>query len=219
MEGQLQSLALLKSGGRRIQATVVPQSIAPKTDQFLLMASSRIRGNYEKMRTGRSAHSIRVGVALDVLGEFLGPLPDLQRCVRIGWRLLAAGLVGALIGYQRERTGKAAGLRTHILVAMGTALFVIAGVDAEMGSDAISRIIQGLATGIGFLGAGAIMKREQSHEIHGLTTAAGIWMTAALGTTIGLGQIIPGFAGAILAWGVLALLHKLPVERDVPKNQ
>lgn len=156
---------------------------------------------------------------MDVLGEFLGPLPDLQHCVRIGWWLLAAGFAGALIGYQRERVGKAAGLRTHILVAMGTAMFVLGPVEAAMGADALSRAIQGLATGIGFLGAGSIVKRKQAPEIHGLTTAAGIWMTAAISVVIGTGQIVQGFAGAILAWGVLALVRKKPVDRDRPKNR
>lgn len=156
---------------------------------------------------------------MDVLGEILGPVPDLQHCVRIGWRLLAAGMVGALIGFQRERTGKAAGLRTHILVAMGTAMFVLGPVEAGMGADAVSRVIQGLTAGIGFLGAGAIMKRQHATEIHGLTTAAGIWMTAAMSVVIALGQILQGIIGAVLAWAVLALFRKLPVERDKRQNQ
>ena len=156
---------------------------------------------------------------MDLLVEFVGPVPDLQHCVRIGWRLLAAGMVGALIGYQRERTGKAAGLRTHILVAMGTAMFVLGPVEAGMEADAVSRVIQGLATGIGFLGAGAIVKRQHAKEIHGLTTAAGIWMTAAMSVVIALGQILQGFVGAILAWAVLALFRKIAVEKDNSKNQ
>ena len=89
----------------------------------------------------------QIGGRVDIATELLGPLPNLQHCVRIGWRLVAAVFVGALIGYERERTGKAAGFRTHILVAIGTALFVICIVEAEMGNDALSRVIQGLAHG------------------------------------------------------------------------
>lgn len=136
-------------------------------------------------------------------------MPDLRQLVRITVRLLAALAVGALIGYQRERMGKAAGLRTHMLVAMGTALFVISGIEFGMGEDAMSRVIQGLVTGIGFLGAGAIMKLEERQEIRGLTTAAGVWMTAAASVAIGLGQIGIGLIAGFLAWVVLAIFHRL----------
>jgi putative Mg2+ transporter-C (MgtC) family protein len=123
--------------------------------------------------------------------------------------LLAALIVGAVIGFQRERAGKAAGLRTHLLVAMGTSLFVICAIEYGMKEDALSRVIQGLVTGIGFLGTAAIMKRETTEEIHGITTAAGIWMTAAVSIAIGMGQIIVGLIATLLAWIVLALLYRL----------
>ena len=145
-----------------------------------------------------------------MLEALTGPLPSLEHCVRIGWRLVAAGLAGALIGYQRERMGKAAGLRTHILIAMGTAMFVVGASEAEMTSADISRVMQGIAAGVGFLGAGAIVKRETAAQVHGLTTAAGIWVTAAVSAVIGMGQIVQGFVGALLCWSVLALLRKLP---------
>ena len=128
---------------------------------------------------------------------------------RVGSRLVVALFVGALIGYQRERVGKAAGLRTHILVAMGTTLFVIACLEFGMGDDAVSRVIQGLATGIGFLGAGAILKIEENQEIRGLTTASGIWMTAAASVAIGLGLLTIGILAGVVAWIVLAAFHKL----------
>lgn len=129
----------------------------------------------------------------------------------LGWvmlRLVAALALGALIGYQRERAGKAAGLRTHMLVAMGSALFVIAALASGMGEDAMSRVIQGLITGIGFLGAGAILKIHEDKQIRGLTTAAGIWMTAAASVTIGLGQIIIGLVAGVVAWIVLAVIDR-----------
>jgi putative Mg2+ transporter-C (MgtC) family protein len=144
-----------------------------------------------------------------VLDELTASLPDAQETVRAVVRLLAALLAGGIIGLQREVSGKAAGLRTHILVCVGTTLFVLAAIDAGMQQDAMSRVIQGLATGIGFLGAGAILKIEASSQIKGLTTAAGIWMTAALGVVIGVGQLGTAAIGTGLAWFVLAVLIKL----------
>jgi putative Mg2+ transporter-C (MgtC) family protein len=144
----------------------------------------------------------------DVTTELTQSLPSIRELLRVGMRLTAALAIGALIGYQRERVGKAAGLRTHMLVAMGTALFVIGAVEFGMGEDALSRIIQGLATGIGFLGAGAIMKIEENQEIRGLTTASGIWMTAAASVVIGLGLIGVGVLAGVVAWAVLAIFHK-----------
>jgi putative Mg2+ transporter-C (MgtC) family protein len=157
---------------------------------------------------------------VDVISqEILGTLPDTRHLVRVGWRLLIALLAGGLIGYQRQLAGKAAGLRTHLLVAMGTSLFVICATEYGMQEDALSRVIQGIVTGIGFLGTGAILKRTESHEIHGVTTAAGIWMTAAVSIAIGLGQIVVGICGAVLAWIVLAVLHKFePDARPDPKS-
>jgi putative Mg2+ transporter-C (MgtC) family protein len=96
-----------------------------------------------------------------------------------------------------------------MLVCMGTTLFVLAGAESAMQQDAMSRVIQGLATGIGFIGAGAIIKMESTREIRGLTTAAGIWMTAALGVAIGLGQLGTAAVGLLLAWIVLAVVIKL----------
>lgn len=146
-----------------------------------------------------------------MLQELSATLPSLHELVRVIVRLLAALAVGALIGYDRERVGKAAGLRTHMLVSMGTALFVITALEFGMGEDAVSRVIQGLVTGIGFVGAGVIMKIQEEREIRGLTTAAGVWMTAASSVAIGLGQIGVGVIAALLAWVVLAALKKLEV--------
>ena len=156
----------------------------------------------------------------EVMSEFAGSFPSVRELFRVGSRLIAALLVGALIGYQREKVGKAAGLRTHILVAMGTTLFVIAVLEFGMGDDAVSRVIQGLATGIGFLGAGAILKIEENQEIRGLTTASGIWMTAAASVAIGLGLIGVGLLAAILAWVVLSVFHKFqPTPVDGPPHR
>lgn len=147
-----------------------------------------------------------------ILTELSITTTDLRELVRLMVRLLAALAVGTLIGYEREKMGKAAGLRTHMLVSMGTALFVIGAVQADMGEDAVSRIIQGIVTGIGFLGAGVIMKIRESRQIRGLTTAAGIWMTAAASVAIGLGQIGLGALAGGLAWVVLAIMHRFEPE-------
>jgi len=139
-------------------------------------------------------------------------MPDLRELVRVLVRLLAALAVGALIGYEREKRGKAAGLRTHMLVSMGTTLFVVASIEGGMQEDATSRVIQGIVTGVGFLGAGVIMKIHESRQIRGLTTAAGIWMTAAASVAIGLGQIGLGLIAAGLAWVVLAIMDRFEPE-------
>jgi putative Mg2+ transporter-C (MgtC) family protein len=144
-----------------------------------------------------------------ILEELASSLPDGREVVRVVIRLVAALVVGGIIGYQRERAGKAAGLRTHMLVALGTTLFVIGSAEVGMAQDAMSRVVQGLATGIGFLGAGAILKIENERSIRGLTTAAGIWMTAALGVVIGLGQLGTAAIGVLFAWVVLATLVRL----------
>ena len=144
-----------------------------------------------------------------ILDEFSASVPTAPEAVRFIIRLLAALLAGGIIGWQREATNKAAGLRTHILVCAGTTLFVLAAVDMSMQLDAMSRVVQGLVTGIGFLGAGAILKVESKQQIKGLTTAAGIWMTAALGVTIGLGQLGLAAIATALAWLVLSSLLKV----------
>ncbi|RPI58875.1 MAG: MgtC/SapB family protein [Lysobacterales bacterium] len=141
-----------------------------------------------------------------ILDELAASLPNAKETVRVVIRLLAALLAGGIIGLQREASGKAAGLRTHVLVCAGTTLFVLAAIDVGMEQDAISRVVQGLVTGIGFLGAGAILKVESRHQIKGLTTAAGIWMTAAVGIAIGLGQLGTALIATAFTWFVLAVL-------------
>lgn len=152
-----------------------------------------------------------MNLILDELSRSVGDPADL---VRVTLRLVIAMIAGAVIGFQRERSGKAAGLRTHMLVCMGTALFVVAGSQMGMHEDALSRVMQGLATGIGFLGAGAIIKMESTRRIRGLTTAAGIWMTAAIGVVIGLGQLGLALVAALLTWVVLALIIKIETNID-----
>jgi len=126
--------------------------------------------------------------------EITSGLPDRQQLARVIIRLIAATLLGSIIGFEREKAGKAAGLLTHILVTLGTCLFILACSGFGMNSDGLSRVIQGIVTGIGFLGAGTIPKLSEERDIQGLTTAAGIWMTAAIGVAVGLGGARLGFA-------------------------
>lgn len=135
-------------------------------------------------------------------------LPDLAHLAGAASRLLAAGLLGGLIGAQRERVHSAAGFRTHILVAFGSALFVLAGREAGFSADATSRVVQGIVAGIGFLGAGTILKLADKGEVHGLTTAATIWTTAAVGVAAALSQVWLAALAAVLTWAILALARR-----------
>lgn len=141
--------------------------------------------------------------------ELASGFPDLTQLAHVVIRLIAAALLGAVVGYERERTGKSAGLRTHILVTLGTTLFVLAAAGSGMSSDGVSRVVQGLTTGIGFIGAGAILKLAAEREIQGLTTAAGIWMTAAIGVAVGLGGLGLALLSTVLAFIVLAVVGRI----------
>jgi putative Mg2+ transporter-C (MgtC) family protein len=100
-------------------------------------------------------------------------------------RLGAAVLAGGLIGFDREVRNKPAGLRTMALVALGSAVFVLAAA-AAVNADSTSRVIQGVITGVGFLGAGTIIRGQTEESVRGLTTAASIWLAAAVGVACGL---------------------------------
>lgn len=134
-------------------------------------------------------------------------MPEGVNLVVILIRLTAAVILGAAIGYERQRAGKAAGMRTHILVMLGTCVFVVSSY--QMSWDGTSRIIQGIITGIGFLGAGSILKTNDQLQIKGLTTAASVWMTAAIGVTIGVGFLGIAIISTVLTLIVLFLLKKL----------
>lgn len=139
-----------------------------------------------------------------IQGEF-SDLGDVSDITRICVRLLVALALGALLGYERESAGSAAGLRTHMLVSLGSALFVLVPLQAGMRVEDLSRVIQGVIAGIGFLGAGAILKLQSEDQIKGLTTAAGIWLTAAIGIAAGLGMEMTAILSALLGWVVLAM--------------
>jgi len=130
------------------------------------------------------------------------------------FRLIVAVCVGALIGLDRELRHKPAGLRTMALVSLGSAVFVLTAIDSADGQshDATSRAIQGVVTGVGFLGAGAILRGDTEISVRGMTTAASIWLAAASGIACGLAQW-PLVATAV-GLGLLVLVLA-PVERII----
>jgi putative Mg2+ transporter-C (MgtC) family protein len=151
----------------------------------------------------------------EFLREITNGLPDATEFARAVIRLLVAALLGAVVGFERERAGKAAGLRTHMLVALGAALLMLAAAESGMTPSDLSRIIQGVITGIGFLGAGSILKSEEQREIRGLTTAAGIWLTAGVGVAAGLGRWGTAAVAVAASWIILGLLTRLERRLDV----
>jgi putative Mg2+ transporter-C (MgtC) family protein len=133
-------------------------------------------------------------------------------------RLGAAALLGGALGLEREWKGHWAGLRTHMMVSIGCAIFIIGGANLSQGtSDGVTRVIQGIAAGIGFLGAGTILKLDDKQEIKGLTTASSIWLAAALGTVAGLAEYALAVASAVVSLFVLGALS--PVEKLFAKRQ
>lgn len=151
------------------------------------------------------------------LAEFSRSIPDLTDLVRICGRLTVALIIGAAVGLQREVSHKAAGVRTHMLLAVGTALLIVTASDAGFTSGDLSRVIQGIVTGIGFLGGGTILKLTQEHEIRGLTTAAGIWLTVGASAAAGLGQMAAALIGLVFGLVVLAVVGRF--EKHVPTNE
>ena len=127
---------------------------------------------------------------------------------RIIIRLGAAMIVGAIAGINRELGGKAAGLRTHMLVSMGAAMFVLGAELTGLPPAQLTSVIQGVAAGIGFVGGGAILKFAEANEIRGLTTAASIWMTAAIGIAAGLGRVGLAFVASLLTLLVLSIIAR-----------
>ena len=120
-------------------------------------------------------------------------------------RLLLAAALGAGIGYQRERAGKAAGLRTHILISAGAALFTLASMYGFSGAVDPSRVAAGVVVGVGFIGAGVIFRGAAGEEVAGLTTAATIWITAAIGLAAGAGLYLISAVATAVAAGILMI--------------
>ena len=150
---------------------------------------------------------------MDTIWQQLGfDVPDGVEIARVTIKLALAAVLGGAMGWERELKGKAAGLRTHMLVAVGAALFMMAPLEAGVPLGDLTRVIQGVAAGIGFVGAGAILKMSDQGHVVGLTTAAGIWMTAAIGMAVGIGRVWLPVIGAAIAVIILALLghYRIP---------
>lgn len=116
-------------------------------------------------------------------------------------RLLIAVVLGAVVGYERERTGKPAGVRTHGMVSLGSALFTVVSMYGFGAAGDPSRVAAQIVTGIGFLGAGAIL--HERGNVHGLTTAASLWVTAAIGLAVGVGMVMMTLVTTILVFLLL----------------
>ena len=145
----------------------------------------------------------------ETIRQEFSDVPDAGELTRLLLRLGLAMVLGAAIGYERESRDSSAGLRTHMLVALGTALFVLVPLQAGMNPDGMSRVIQGLLAGIGFLGAGTVIKQSDSGRVRGLTTAAGIWATAAIGMTVGLGRDTTAIISTVFVLVILSVLLRL----------
>lgn len=148
----------------------------------------------------------------------------------LGWqevalRLGSATLAGAVLGLNRELKGKPAGLRTNALVSLGSALLILASLGSALDSDkqlqanVMSRVMQGIITGIGFLGAGVILRDTSGTQVHGITTAATIWLTATLGVLCGVGMWQVALLGVGLTLAILILGKPLEkfLHRKFPK--
>jgi putative Mg2+ transporter-C (MgtC) family protein len=148
----------------------------------------------------------------DLLRALAAEIPDLSEAIRLASRLVMAALLGGVLGRERQRSGKSAGVRTHMLVALGSATFVVSTFAIGGSVNDLARVVQGTTAGIGFIGAGAILKLNEGERVRGLTTASSIWMTAALGVAAGMGRLWIAAFAAIVAWAVLGLLSRF--ERD-----
>ena len=149
-------------------------------------------------------------ILMTLLVEF-SDLGHVEHLTRATLRLVLAMLLGGVLGYEREVMGKAAGARTHMLVCLGAAVFVMSLEQEGANHEAMSRVIQGVASGIGFLCAGTILKGQDISNVKGLTTAAGLWATAAIGVAIGLGREATAVLGTLMA---LLILHVMPLLLD-----
>ena len=142
-------------------------------------------------------------------------VPDVAGITRITLRLTLAAILGGILGFEREHKGKPAGLRTHMLVALGAALFVFIPQQAGVMEADLTRVLQGLIAGVGFLGAGTILKGNGDEQVKGLTTAAGIWMTAAIGVAVGMGREATAVLSTALALLILYTIPKIAKKFEV----
>ena len=147
-------------------------------------------------------------VVSTTIGSEFNDIPNLEEATRDAVRLIVAAIFGGILGIDREMKHKTAGLRTHMLVSLGSALFILIPLQSHASMQDMSRVLQGLIAGVGFLGAGAIIKVVENHEAKGLTTAASLWMAAAIGIAMGMGHGMTALLATFLA---LIILSVIPV--------
>lgn len=150
-----------------------------------------------------------MGDVLQALREDLTDLADPAALTRVVVRLLIATALGACLGWERELSGKAAGLRTHMLVALGVALILVSAQQSGMPQADLSRVVQGVFAGIGFVGAAAIIKPRDDDHVRGVTTAASIWATAAIAGAAGLGRLGTAILATAIALVILVVLRRV----------
>jgi putative Mg2+ transporter-C (MgtC) family protein len=164
---------------------------------------------------------------LDTVAAEFSDVGDVAQLTRVVVRLTLAAVLGFALGFEREKQGKAAGIRTHMLVAIGSAMFVLVPQQVGIVTGDMSRVIQGLVAGVGFLCAGTILKTgRDEQQVQGLTSAAGLWMTAAIGMACGLGRETTAILSTLLALAVLSLMPRvvalfertLEPSKDVPQS-
>jgi len=143
----------------------------------------------------------------------MAPISELE----LVGRLALATLFGFLIGLEREFAGQPAGERTHALAALGSATFALISLSAFPGSDS-ARVAAGVVTGLGFLGAGMILK-QGDEKVYGLTTAAGIWAVGGIGLSIGAGLYLLGTSTAILVGLLLGLERVLKIDQRLEQRR
>jgi putative Mg2+ transporter-C (MgtC) family protein len=151
-----------------------------------------------------------------IVREF-SDVPDLSTLTLITVRLVLAAILGGVLGYERELKARNAGVRTHMLVAVGAALFVISPLQSGMPIEDMSRVLQGVVQGVGFLGAGAIIVRKAQDQVVGLTTAASIWATAGIGVLAGLGLESTAILSTLIVLVILSIVPWL-VPGQKPSN-
>lgn len=145
---------------------------------------------------------------LHALYEEFHDVHDLAEAAVLLVRMLIAIVLAGIIGFERERRDAPAGLRTHMLVGLGSALFVLVPLQAGVSPADVTRVVQGVVSGIGFLGAGAILKESQGNQVRGLTTAASVFATSAIGVTAGMGKAMTAILATGLVLFILAMLHR-----------
>jgi len=148
-------------------------------------------------------------IVVETLRAELADLGNVADLVRVMLRLSVACALGACLGWERERSGALAGLRTHMLVALGVAMMIVASQMSGVAQAELSRVLQGIFAGVGFVGAAAIIRGHDGERVHGVTTAASIWATASIAAAAGLGLEVPAIVATLFAVVILAWLRRV----------